>query len=124
MDHNLPPFRLIPHWTTLFLYRGKSVSVQYDSVPECLATRNRTNMKKSSDPMAFLARAKDDDKLSRRLIAALERGGQVTASEVLDIAQEFGFSFTRAEFEAAVKRDYVTRFAAGDQSLADVAKPK
>jgi Nif11 domain len=81
-------------------------------------------MKKSSDPMAFLAKAQEDDRLSRRLIAALERGGQVTASEVLDIAQEFGYSFSRSEFEKAVKRDYVTRFAAGDESLADVARAK
>ena len=81
---------------------------------------------KKSDPIAFLAKAQEDDKLSRRLLAALERGGQVTASEVLDIAREFGYSFTGGEFEKAVKRDYVTRFAAGDQSLADVAtaKPK
>jgi hypothetical protein len=81
-------------------------------------------MKKSSDPIAFLAKAQEDEKLSHRLIAAIERGGQVTASEVLDIANEFGYSFTRAEFEQAVKRDYLKRFAAGDASLADVARPK
>ena len=81
-------------------------------------------MKKSSDPMAFLDKAKKDSRLSRRLTAALERGGQVTASEVLDIAQEFGYSFTRSQFEKAVKRDYVARFAAGDESLADVARAK
>jgi hypothetical protein len=82
-------------------------------------------MKKKPGPMEFLAKAQEDAKLSARISAAVERGGRVTAEEVLQIAKEFGFSFTSAQFESAVKRDYAARFAAGDTSLADMmAKPR
>jgi hypothetical protein len=75
---------------------------------------------RQSKPVQFLARARKDRKLSARIAAAVERGGKLTANEVLEIAREFGFSFTRGEFEKAVKQDYAARFAAGDKSLADV----
>jgi hypothetical protein len=82
---------------------------------------------KKSQPLEFLAKAQEDPKLSARVLAAVERGGKVTAEEVLQIAQEFGFSFTRSEFEKEVKRSYAERFAAGEKDLADVTgkrKPK
>jgi Nif11 domain len=78
-----------------------------------------------SKPLDFLAKAQKDSKLSARILAAVERGNMVTAEEVTQIAKEFGFSFSRAEFESAVKRDYARRFAAGETDLTDVlAKPK
>jgi Nif11 domain len=73
-----------------------------------------------ASPIEFLARAQEDPKLSARVLAAVERGGRVTAEEVLEIAREFGYSFTRAEFEREVKRNMAERFKAGDESLADV----
>jgi hypothetical protein len=84
---------------------------------------------KPDSPLDFLAKAQKDPKLSVRVLAAVERGGQVTAEEVLEIAREFGYSFSRSDFEREVKRDITQRFNAGDESLADVAalikkKPK
>ena len=87
----------------------------------------RPKRPRRSKPLEFLAKARKDRKLSDRVSAAVERGGKVTAEEVLQIAQEFGFKFTRAQFERDVKRDMADRFAAGDASLADVlarARPK
>jgi|GEM_PF-1463359 len=75
---------------------------------------------KQSQPLQFLEKAQKDPKLSARVQLAVERGGKVTAEEVLQIAQEFGFSFTRSEFERDVRRSMAERFAAGDESLADV----
>jgi hypothetical protein len=91
--------------------------------------QERSKMAKTqkAGPLAFLAKAQKDAKLSARVQAAVERGNMVTAEEVLQIAKEFGYTFTRREFESAVKRSMEERFAAGDQSLADVAgrrKPK
>lgn len=84
---------------------------------------------KSDSPLDFLAAAQKDPKLSARVLAAVERGGRVTAEEVLEIAQEFGYSFSRSQFEREVQRDITRRFNEGDESLADVAamirrKPK
>jgi len=53
--------------------------------------------------------------------AAVVRGNRVMAEDVLEITREFGYTFTRAEFERAVKQDIVRRFNEGDKSLADVA---
>jgi nitrogen fixation uncharacterized protein len=75
---------------------------------------------KGDSPIEFLAHAKKDPKLSARVLAAVERGGRVTAEEVLEIAREFGYSFSRADFEREVKRDISERFNAGDESLTDV----
>jgi Nif11 domain len=86
------------------------------------AIMKRPKRPKRSKPLEFLAKARKDRKLSDRVLAAVERGGRVTRGEVLQIAQEFGFKFTRKEFERDVKRDMAERFAAGDESLADVAK--
>ncbi len=83
---------------------------------------------KRSKTLAFLARAQKDRKLGARVLAAVERGGKVTAEEVLQIAKEFGYSITRAGFEKEVRRDLERRFAAGEQDLALVlgkkTKPK
>jgi Nif11 domain len=77
---------------------------------------------KSDSPLDFLAKAQKDPKLSARVLAAVERGGRVTAEEVLEIAREFGYSFSRSEFERDVKRDITRRFNEGDESLAPVAE--
>lgn len=80
---------------------------------------------KRSQPSEFLAKAQTDRKLSDQVLAAVERGGKVTADEVLKIAKKAGYSFTRSEFEKEVKRSYAERFAAGDKGLTDVAaKPR
>jgi hypothetical protein len=71
-------------------------------------------------PIEFLEQAQKDPKLSARVYAAVERGGRVTAEEVLEIAREFGYSFSRSEFERDVKHNRAERFKAGDESLADV----
>lgn len=76
---------------------------------------------KKSKAMEFLQKAQKDKKLSDRVTAAVERGAKLTAEEVLQIAEEFGYSFTRAEFEREVRRDISARFAAGEANLADVA---
>lgn len=75
---------------------------------------------KQSKALEFLDKAQKDPKLSARVLAAVEKGGKVTAQEVLKIAKASGFSFTRAQFERAVKRDYAKRFAAGEKDLGDV----
>jgi hypothetical protein len=54
---------------------------------------------KKSTPLQFLEKAEKDPKIRARVIAAIERGGKVTAEEVLQIANEFGFKFTRSQFE-------------------------
>jgi predicted ribosomally synthesized peptide with nif11-like leader len=78
-------------------------------------------MKKQSKTLEFLEKAQKDPKLSARIEAAVERGGKLTGEEVLQIAQEFGYSFTRDEFEGEVRRNIAERFAAGEANLADVA---
>ncbi len=78
-------------------------------------------MPKNDTPLDFLAHAQSNAKLSARVEAAVVRGNAVMAGEVLEIAREFGYTFTRAEFERAVKQDIVRRFNEGDDSVADVA---
>ena len=78
-------------------------------------------MKSYSKPMDFLGKARKDKKLSARILAAVERGGNVTAGEVLEIAKEFGYSFTKKEFQKAVQLDIARRFAAGEIELANIA---
>src|SRR5437764_14762362 len=77
-----------------------------------------------SKPLEFLAKAQEDPKISDRVLAAVEKGGQVTAAEVLRIAHEAGFSFTKEEFEKAVRQSIEERFAAGEQALATSLKPR
>jgi hypothetical protein len=80
---------------------------------------------RKSKPLQFLEKAEKDPKLSARVLAAIERGGKVTAEEVIQIANEFGFSFTQKEFEKEMMRNMAERFGAGDEELAAVAaKPK
>ena len=67
---------------------------------------------KQSQPLEFLKKAEKDRKLSARVTAALERGGKVTAEEILQIAEEFGYTFTKREFEREVKRAFAARYAA------------
>lgn len=76
---------------------------------------------KNDSPLDFLAKAQKDPKLSARVLAAVERGGRVMGEEVLEIAREFGYSFSRRDFERDVQRDIVRRFNEGDERLADVA---
>jgi hypothetical protein len=76
---------------------------------------------KEDTPLAFLAQAQRKGKLGARVEAAVVRGNQVTADEVLEIAREFGYTFTRAQFESEVKKDITRRFNEGDEGLADIA---
>jgi hypothetical protein len=76
--------------------------------------------KKQSKPLEFLAKAQKDRKLIARVLAAVEKGGKVTAAEVLRIARADGYSFTRQQFEKAVRHSIVERFAAGEVGLAPV----
>ena len=80
-----------------------------------------TKRAKPSTVNEFLKKAQKDPKLSARVLKAIERGGRVTADEVLEIAQEFGYSFTKNEFESEVRRDIDARIAAGDEELAGLA---
>ena len=73
---------------------------------------------KASKTLQFLAKAQTDRKLGARVLAAIERGGKLTAEEVLQIAKEFGFSLTRAQFERDARQDLERRFAAGETDLA------
>lgn len=80
-----------------------------------------------SKTLQFLAKAQTDRKISARVLAAVERGGKVTAEEVLEIAREFGFKISRAEFERDALRDIQRRYAAGEEDLGvalAVKKPK
>jgi hypothetical protein len=66
-------------------------------------------------PLDFLARAHEDPKLAARVRAAIERGNRVMAEEVLEIAHEFGYSFSRRDFERDVKRDLKERLKGGER---------
>lgn len=79
---------------------------------------------KSSKTLEFLARAQKDKKLGARVLAAVERGGRVTAEEVLQIAKEFGYTLNRAQFEKDVRADLESRFAAGEVDLGVVLGKK
>ena len=84
-------------------------------------------MKQRGGPLDFLSQAQSDKNTSAAIQAAIEKGAEITAAEVMKIAKKAGFAFTREQFERAVKRSYAQRFAAGDKSLADVVakvKPK
>ena len=76
-------------------------------------------MKKTA-PIKFLNHAQADAKTSAMVQAALEKGAELTAAEVLKIAKSCGYKFTRKQFEQAVRKSYAERFAAGDISVADV----
>jgi hypothetical protein len=79
-------------------------------------------MAESSAPLDFLREAQTDAKLGARVFAALQRGGRLTAGEITEIAAEFGYKFTRSEFEKDVRQNMEERFAAGDESLGHVVE--
>jgi Nif11 domain len=81
-------------------------------------------MPKQSNPLEFLAKAQEDPKLSARVLKAVEKGGRLTAAEVVQIAKKAGFSFTRQAFEKAVRRSIEERFAAGERDLATMVNAK
>jgi hypothetical protein len=64
----------------------------------------------ADSPLEFLARAQEDPNLSTRVLSAIERGNLVTAEEVLEIARDAGYSFSREDFEREVKGDMEKRF--------------
>ena len=86
--------------------------------------KSKPSQRKKSKPLQFLAKAETDPKLAARVFAALERGGKVTAEEIVQIANEFGFSFTQKEFEKEITRNFADRFDAGEDEVALAAKPK
>ena len=67
-------------------------------------------MAKQSNPLEFLVKAQTNPKISARVLAALERGNKVMAEEVLQIAKEFGYSFTQSQFENEVKKAFKSKF--------------
>jgi len=76
-----------------------------------------------SPPIEFLKDAQQNAKTNAMVQAALEKGAEVTAAEVLKIAKSRGYKFTRKEFESAVRKSYVQRFATGDYSVAELLAP-
>lgn len=76
---------------------------------------------KRSNPLDFLSQAQKSAKLSARVLAAVERGNLVTAEEVLQIAKEFGYSFSRQQFETAVKKAIAQQFKGKDLREAQVS---
>jgi hypothetical protein len=81
-------------------------------------------MDKRSTTLRFLQEAQSDPKLGARVLLAVERGGRVTADEVMQIAREFGYTFTRAEFEREARRNFKERFSAGEQIVGEMAAKK
>jgi hypothetical protein len=73
-----------------------------------------------SNPLDFLTQAQESPELSARVLAAVERGNMVTAEEVLQIAKEFGFSFSKQQFEKAVKKAIAEQFKGKNLSEAQV----
>ena len=82
--------------------------------------REVANMDQLSAPLQFLEDAQTIPKISARVLLAVERGGPVTADEVMQIAQEFGYSFTREAFQQEVRRSMAERFAVGDMNVINV----
>lgn len=74
----------------------------------------------SSDPLAFLDLVNMDPDLSQRVFDAITRGNLVSAEEIMGIAREAGFEFTREEFESASRANLKSRFTAGEVHLAEV----
>jgi hypothetical protein len=78
------------------------------------------DMKGHDQALEFLKHSQIDRDLSKQVLAAVQKGGLVTAEEVMRVAEKAGYSFTRAEFEAAVRSTIVERFRAGEHGLASV----
>jgi len=70
-----------------------------------------------SAPLSFLEAAHEDQEISDRVLAAIEKGGMATAEAVMEIAKESGFEFTREQFEQDIKRSMAERFSAGEDYL-------
>jgi hypothetical protein len=81
-------------------------------------------MDKSSSPLEFLQAAETDSKLGQRVLKAVERGGRTTAEEVMEIAAEFGYTFSRREFEAAARSASEAKFSERSAALKPKPKPK
>jgi hypothetical protein len=79
---------------------------------------------KKSQALKFLEKAEKDPKIRNRVIAAMERGGNVTADEVVQIANEFGFKITRSQLQKDAKSRMSERFDAGDANVQAVARTK
>ena len=77
-------------------------------------------MKEKSQPLEFLKEAQINRELSKQVLEAIRKGGMVTAEEVMRIAKSAGYSFTREEFETAVRASIVERFRSGERGLASV----
>ena len=81
-------------------------------------------MPKESTALRFLQDAESDPVLSARVLRALERGGRVTAEEIMEIAKEFGYSFSRTQFESDVRNSFKDRLAPGEQIITELARKK
>ena len=68
-------------------------------------------------PLDFLKASLEDKALGGKVHAAIERGGMLTAKEVMEIAKREGYSFSKEEFQEAVLRQYREKFEAGDASF-------
>jgi predicted ribosomally synthesized peptide with nif11-like leader len=77
-------------------------------------------MKDQCQALEFLKHAQINPELSKQVLAAIEKGGMVTAEEVMRIAKKAGYTFTREEFETEVRSSIVARFRAGEHGLASV----
>lgn len=82
--------------------------------------QERHIMRGQSQALEFMRHSQVSRELSQRILKAVEKGGLVTAEEVMKIATEAGYSFTREEFEIAVRSSIVERFRAGEHALASV----
>jgi hypothetical protein len=81
-------------------------------------------MKKKSKPLEFLEAANKDPKIGLKIFKAVEKGNMLMAKEVVEIARQLGYTFSREEFETDVKKDIEARFAAGDISVASAISKK
>jgi hypothetical protein len=70
--------------------------------------------------LEFLNHSQIDRDLSQQILEAVRKGGMVTAEEVMGIATKAGYSFTREEFETAVRSSIIERYRAGEHGLASV----
>jgi len=75
-------------------------------------------MAKKNDVTDFLQQSQNNRKLAGQILKAIEKGGLVTAKEVMKIAEEAGYSFSREDFEVTVRNAIVERFRAGELGLA------
>jgi hypothetical protein len=77
-------------------------------------------MNGKSQAMEFLKHSQISREISEQILEAIQKSGLATAKEVMRIAKEAGYSFTREEFETAVRSSIIERFRAGEHGLASV----